>query len=112
LNSIGVGILEEASRPRRNELRTSKLRAAAHIDKMAADHPFTIKIEPALLGVGRSRWMLYELGYTRDRSTVSYATRREAEADATKMMQKRIAAWRIAKHPSLNADKRLVGGIL
>lgn len=93
------------------ERRTSKLEATSHIENMAAEHPFTIKIEPALLGVGRCRWMLYELGYTRDRSTVSYATRREAEADATKIMQKRIAAWRNAKHPALNADRRPVDGL-
>jgi hypothetical protein len=67
---------------------------------MAADHPFTIKIEPALLGVGRSCWTLYELGYTRERSSATYATKREANADASKIMQRRVVAWRVAKRLS------------
>lgn len=66
---------------------------------MAENHPFTIKIEPDLLGRGRSRWRLCEGGCTRDRSIVSYATKREAEADATKKLHKRIAIWRIGKRP-------------
>jgi hypothetical protein len=77
---------------------SGKLSTMDHID-ITQDHPFTINIESDVLGVGRSRWRLCEGGYTRDRSIVSYATKREAEADATKKLHKRIAIWRTGKRP-------------
>ena len=61
---------------------------------MDREHHFTIKIEPDLLRAGRSRWLFCESGQTRSRSELSYATKREAMADATKLLDKQIALWR------------------
>jgi hypothetical protein len=62
---------------------------------MADNHPFTIKIEPHPEGVRRSRWSIYEGGRLRDHSPESYATMREAKANADKVMQKLITNWQI-----------------
>jgi hypothetical protein len=61
---------------------------------MAETHPFTIRVEPDLLRDGRFRWTLYENGQPRNQSIVSYATKRDADADATKALDKEIANWR------------------
>jgi hypothetical protein len=61
---------------------------------MAENHPFTITVEPDLLREGRFRWAVCENGQPRNRSAVSYATKREATADATKALEKLIADWR------------------
>ena len=53
---------------------------------MAEAHPFTIKVEPDLLRDRRFRWTLYENGQLRKQSFVSYATKREAIAGATKAL--------------------------
>jgi len=60
---------------------------------MAEDHQFTIAVEPALSRGHRFRWTLYEDGQPRNRSPVSYATRREAVSDAAKALEKQIADW-------------------
>ena len=67
------------------------LRPGANSTQMVKNHPFTIAVEPDLLRDGRFRWTLYEKGQPRNRSPVSYATRREAIADATKALKKQIA---------------------
>ena len=69
----------------------------AHNMRMVENHPFTITVEPDLLRDGRFRWTLYENGQPRNRSPVSYATKREALADATKALEKQIADWRPAR---------------
>ena len=69
----------------------------AHNIDMAENHPFTVTIEPDLLRDGRFRWTLYENEQPRNRSPVSYATKREALADATKALEKQIAHWRPAR---------------
>jgi hypothetical protein len=61
---------------------------------MAETHPFTIRVEPDLLRDGRFRWTLYENGQPRNQSIVSYGTKRDADADATKALDKEIANWR------------------
>jgi hypothetical protein len=66
---------------------------------MVENHPFTITVEADLLRDGRFRWTLCENGQVRNRSAFSYATRREALADATKALEKQIAEWRPAKWP-------------
>jgi hypothetical protein len=66
----------------------------AHIIEMAENHPFTITVESDLLRDGRFRWTLCENGQVRNRSAISYATKREALADATKALEKQIADWR------------------
>jgi hypothetical protein len=42
----------------------------------------------------RFRWTLYENGQPRNQSIVSYGTKRDADADATKALDKEIANWR------------------
>jgi hypothetical protein len=64
---------------------------------MAENHPFTIGVEPDLLRDGRFRWTLYENGQVRNRSAISYATKREALADATMALEKQIADWRSSR---------------
>jgi hypothetical protein len=64
---------------------------------MVENHPFTIRVEPDLLRDGRFRWTVYENGQPRNRSAVSYATQREAMADAAKALEKHIAEWRGAR---------------
>ena len=60
---------------------------------MPKDHSFRVEVEPDLLRAGRSRWTLYEFGQVRDRSEVSFATKREAAAGAAKALDKHIAKW-------------------
>jgi hypothetical protein len=69
----------------------------AHIIEIAEDHPFTMRVEPDLSSGHRFRWSIYENGQPRNRSPVSYATRREAVIDATKALDKQIANWRPAR---------------
>jgi hypothetical protein len=64
---------------------------------MAGDHAFTITVEPDLLRDGRFRWTLSENGQPRNRSAISYVTKREALTDATKALDKQIANWRPAR---------------
>jgi hypothetical protein len=61
---------------------------------MAETHRFTFTVEPDLSRGHHFRWTLYENGQPRNRSPVSYATRREAVADAMKALDKQIANWR------------------
>jgi hypothetical protein len=67
---------------------------SAHITGMAENHPFTISVKPDLLRDGRFRWALCENEQPLHRSPVSFATKREALADATKALEKQIAQWR------------------
>jgi hypothetical protein len=64
---------------------------SAHDAAMAAAHPFTTRIEADPLSERRFRWAVCEGDQIRLRSPHSYATRREAEADASKAML-RLAA--------------------
>jgi hypothetical protein len=67
---------------------------SAHIAAMAENHPFTISVKPDLLRDGRFRWALCENEQPLHRSPVSFATKREALADASKALEKQIAHWR------------------
>jgi hypothetical protein len=51
---------------------------------MTENHPFTIKIDPHANGARRYRWSIFESGMLHDQSVQSYATIREADADANK----------------------------
>jgi hypothetical protein len=64
---------------------------------MVENHPFTIRVEPDLLRDGRFRWTVCENGQPRNRSALSYDTKREAMADAAKALEKQIADWRWAR---------------
>jgi hypothetical protein len=54
---------------------------------------FKIKVEPDLDRAGRYRWSISEGGRARDKSLYSFATRREAQADADKFVEKLNATW-------------------
>ena len=61
---------------------------------MTDDGPFTFTVERRDV---RYRWSLYKIGILTEHSLLSYATKREAEAEATQMMRRRIARWRLGK---------------
>jgi hypothetical protein len=55
---------------------------------------FTIKIEPDFEQEGRYRWNIFEGGKVRDMSLYSFATKREAQADAVKFVEKLNDTWK------------------
>ena len=55
---------------------------------MAETHDFKIVIETDAGRAGRFRWNISEDGKVRDKSFYSYATRREAQVDADKFVEK------------------------
>jgi len=67
---------------------------SVHTGEMVEDHQITVVVEPDLLRSGRYRWTLLRSGQAQDRSEMSFATKREAEADAEKALKRRIAAWK------------------
>ena len=69
---------------------------SAHSAKMLEDHQITVVVEPDLLRAGRYRWTLLHSGQPQDRSEMSFATKREADADAARVLKKRIDAWKRA----------------
>lgn len=79
--------------PERQKLVLVKLRVPAHSGAMSEDHQFTIRVEPDTSRPGRFRWALFKAHSAYNRSEMSYATKREAKAEAAKVLDKRIAAW-------------------
>jgi hypothetical protein len=55
---------------------------------------FTVKVDPDPVRLSRYRWAVLEAGKQRDRSVYTFATRREAQADADKFLQKLKTTWR------------------
>jgi hypothetical protein len=53
----------------------------------------TIKVEPDPVRLWRYRWAVLEAGRQRDRSVYTFATWREAQADAEKFVQKLRTTW-------------------
>ncbi|SEE86316.1 hypothetical protein SAMN05444161_7511 [Rhizobiales bacterium GAS191] len=68
-----------------------------HIASMAEDHPFTIAVERHVDLLSRFRWIIYENGTLCETSSGSFATKREALADAQRVMQRLVTRWRIGK---------------
>jgi hypothetical protein len=64
-----------------------------HNTIMAENHLFTFKIEPDPLGERRFRWTVCEGGQIHLRSPHSYATRREAEVEASKALSRFAKTW-------------------
>jgi hypothetical protein len=62
---------------------------------MAEDHQITVVVERDLLRAGRYRWTVLHSGQPQNRSEMSFATRREAEADAAKALKKNISDWNL-----------------
>jgi hypothetical protein len=74
---------------------------------MAQDHPFAITVECNIDIVNRFRWNIYEDGKLRERSpSRSYATKREALADAQKVLERLIAVWRKANEQASQRPAR------
>jgi hypothetical protein len=64
-----------------------------HNGNMAENHQFTVRVEPDTSRPGRFRWALLKATQVYNRSEMSFATKREAIAEAAKVLDKRIAAW-------------------
>jgi hypothetical protein len=60
-------------------------------------HPFSIKIERDLLNEVRSRWALCEGDQILIRSPQSYTTRREAQVEAEKVLERHVNRWRYSR---------------
>jgi hypothetical protein len=67
---------------------------------MAQSHDFTTAVEPDFDRPGRFRWSVSEDRKVRDKSLFSFATRREAQADADKFVEKLNVTWRHEQKPS------------
>ncbi len=61
---------------------------------MAPVSPFVVKIERDADHQGRFRWFIFQDGAMRDASVYSFATKRQAQADADKFVQKLNETWR------------------
>jgi hypothetical protein len=61
---------------------------------MAEDHQLSIAIERDPERPERYAWVLYRGGEVRARSLDSYASKREANAEAAIILAKQVAAWR------------------
>ncbi len=78
-------------------LRTSDWRhwLNRRILRIMIENPtFTISVAPDAQRPGRYRWNISENSKVRDKSLYSFATRREAQADADKFVGKLDAIWR------------------
>jgi hypothetical protein len=64
---------------------------------MIEDHQFSVRIEPHPSRPGQFLWSLLKSDHVSDHSEMSFATKREAAADAAKALDRRIAAWRAGK---------------
>jgi hypothetical protein len=64
---------------------------------MPEDHQFSVRIEPDLSRPGRFLWALFRSQQVYNRSEISFATKREAAAEAAKVLDRRIAAWQARK---------------
>jgi hypothetical protein len=60
----------------------------------APTDPFTFKIERDPLSTQRFRWIVFEGNQVHVRSPHSYATRRKAESEAARAVDRRAALWR------------------
>ena len=60
---------------------------------MEEPSPFTIHIVSDPDRFGRYRWRIIEQGKARDASMYSFATKREAQADAEKFVEKLLITW-------------------
>jgi len=67
---------------------------------MSEDHQFTVRVEPDSSRPGRFRWALFKATQAYNRSETSYPTKREATAEAAKVLDRRIAAWQAARRPA------------
>ena len=64
-----------------------------HNVRMSTNSPFFTKVEQDADRPGRYRWFIFENGRMRDASVYSFATKREAQADADKFVQRLNDTW-------------------
>jgi hypothetical protein len=65
----------------------------AHNAMMTENHSFTTAVAPDVQRPGRYRWNIWENHKVRDKSLYSFATRKEAQADADKFLGRLNAIW-------------------
>jgi hypothetical protein len=68
-----------------------------HSANVPQESPFVVKIERDTGHAGRFRWRVFQDGMMRDASVYSFATKRQAQVDADKFVQKLNETWRILK---------------
>ena len=56
--------------------------------------PYSVRVREDANRPGRYRWDVFETECLRDTSMFSFATRREAQTDADKVVVKLLATWR------------------
>jgi MOSC domain-containing protein YiiM len=61
---------------------------------------YMLNVVPDADRPGRYRWRVVEVGKVRDQSTFSFATRREAQADGERFVEKLLATWRAVEQPT------------
>jgi hypothetical protein len=61
---------------------------------MGEKHPFTLDVVADPLRHSRYRWTVCEGNQIHVRSPYSHATRREAEKEAAKAVERRVERWR------------------
>ena len=69
----------------------------SHKASMPPESPFVVKIERDTERQGRFRWRVFQDGIMRDASVYSFATKRQAQVDGDKFVQKLNNTWRIVK---------------
>jgi hypothetical protein len=69
----------------------------AHIRIMTYSALFTTDVVKDIGNPNRFRWNIYDNKEVRDKSFYSFATRREAQSDADKFVQKLNAIWAAPK---------------
>jgi hypothetical protein len=64
------------------------------MDRMPKASAYTVRIRQDEAQRGRYRWDVIEGAKVRDSSFLSFATNREAQADADRYVEKLIVTWR------------------
>jgi hypothetical protein len=60
---------------------------------MIEQHQLSVRVERDESGPGRYRWTILRAGKVHTLSALSYATKRESEAEATKQLVKQTSSW-------------------
>ncbi len=79
------------------EIFLAKHAAREHNMIMTYSAVFTIDVVKDIGNPNRLRWNIYDNEKVRDKSFYSFATKREAQTDADKFVQKLNAIWPAAK---------------
>ena len=80
-----------------NEISLAKQTGLAHNKIMTDSVVFTTYVVKDIGNPNRYRWNIYDDKTIRDKSFYSFATKREAQTDADKFVEKLNAIWPAAK---------------